>query len=352
MKKALLLVLLAAPAFGHRLDEYLQATIISVENNQLHASMRLIPGVAVSNQVIQSIDANSDGVISDAESHAYAERVLRDLSLSLNGQALTPKLLSVDTPPLTDMKEGTGEIHIEFTADLLPESGNRQLVFINHHLPAISVYLVNCLQPKDQGIEIAGQTRNRNQSSYQLDYSSPNTSSNMFVLGMRHIAEGTDHLLFLLALLLPAQSLIRILRIVTAFTIGHSLTLAAAAFGLVHVPSRPVEALIALSVLISAIHALRPIFPGREAFIAGFFGLIHGLAFAATLTQLGLTLWQRVANLLAFNLGIETTQIIVVLTALPLLLLLGRTRHYSLFRIPAALGTSCAAIFWLSAALA
>ncbi len=110
--------------------------------------------------------------------------------------------------------------------------------------------------------------------------------SSLFRLGMRHIAEGTDHLLFLLVLLLPApllvsglrwgppsgvrQSLLRILGIVTAFTIGHSITLSLAALNAVNVPSRPVEVLIAVSILVSAVHACRPIFPGKEAWIAGF----------------------------------------------------------------------------------
>ena len=120
---------------------------------------------------------------------------------------------------------------------------------------------------------------------------------------MLHIAEGTDHLLFLLTLLLPApllasggrwnrsaiirQSLLHILGIVTAFTLGHSLTLALAGFGIVRTPSRPVEVLIATSILVLAIHALRPIFPGKEAAIAAFFGLIHGFAFASALSGLG-----------------------------------------------------------------
>jgi pimeloyl-ACP methyl ester carboxylesterase len=102
------------------------------------------------------------------------------------------------------------------------------------------------------------------------------------------------------------QSLLRILGIVTAFTIGHSITLTLAAMKAVQAPERSVEVLIAATILVSAVHALRPIFPGREAWIAGFFGLIHGLAFAATLARLGLSHWQRVAGILAFNLGIET----------------------------------------------
>ena len=185
-----------------------------------------------------------------------------------------------------------------------------------------------------------------------------------YLLGMRHIAEGTDHLLFLLALLLPApllalhhrwagpvtvrSGLLRILRIVTAFTMGHSLTLAAAASGLVHVPGSPIEILIALSILVSAIHALRPIFPGREAFVAVFFGLIHGLAFATTLAGLGLGRWERVAGIFAFNLGIESMQLIVVVAAMPSLMLLSRTRLYASVRICGGLFASGAATGWMS----
>ncbi len=69
--------------------------------------------------------------------------------------------------------------------------------------------------------------------------------------------------------------------------------------------------LIALSILLAAVHALRPLFPGREALIAASVGIVHGLAFAATLEQLGLGRWERVAGILAFNLSIETMQLIV-----------------------------------------
>ncbi len=180
---------------------------------------------------------------------------------------------------------------------------------------------------------------------------------------MCHIAEGTDHLLFLLALLLPAplmvigsrwagfaevrSSLLRILKIVTAFTIGHSITLMLAASGLVRLPSRPIEVLIAFSILISAIHAFRPIFPGREAQIAAFFGLIHGLAFAATLEKLGLGRWERVGGTLAFNLGIETMQLILVAVILPSLILLSRTRGYRFLRISGAAFAGSVSIGWI-----
>jgi hypothetical protein len=114
------------------------------------------------------------------------------------------------------------------------------------------------------------------------------------------------------------------------------------------VPGRPIEVLIALSILVSAVHALRPLFPGREARIAAFFGLIHGLAFAATLQQLGLGRWERVAGILAFNLGIETMQLIVVATVMPSLLLISRTRAYSFLRIGGALFAGTASVGWIA----
>jgi hypothetical protein len=186
----------------------------------------------------------------------------------------------------------------------------------------------------------------------------------MFRLGMRHIADGTDHLLFLLALLLPApllalrfrwaasagarHTLLQISKVLTAFTVGHSITLALAAFGVVRVPSRPIEVLVAVSILVSSAHAIRPLFPGREGGIAAFFGLIHGLAFATTLGELGLGRWERVVSILGFNLGIETMQLVVVAATMPSLVLLSRTRAYSALRIGGALFAGLAAVGWIA----
>ncbi len=381
---AALVLSLGAGVFAHRLDEYLQATLLSVENDRVYASMRLIPGVAVASTVLATIDTNGDGVLSAAEQQSYAERVLRDLSITVDGIGARPTLLSLKFPSIETMKEGLGEMHIDFTVDLPPGAPERKIVFENHHQNAISAYLVNCLVPRDPNIKVVAQNRNETQSFYQLEYVLATTAgpastnawpnlrgkmeavgfASLFRLGMSHIAAGTDHLLFLLALLLPApllvvgarwagfagvrESLMRILKVVTAFTVGHSITLAFAAFGLVHLPSRPIEVLIAVSILVSAAHVLRPLFPGREAAIAAFFGLIHGLAFAATLGDLGLGRWQQVASILGFNLGIETMQLLVVALTLPSLLLLSRTSSYSLLRIASALFAGVASLGWIA----
>jgi hypothetical protein len=376
-------LLLGKTASAHRIDEYLQATILSVEANRVQASMRLIPGMLVSSSVIAAIDSNRDGVFSEGEERAYAQRVLGDLSITIDAKNARPQLISWSFPQPAEMRNGLGEIHIGYTVDLPCGGTNRALILTNHHLNYTSVYLMNVMVPQDRNIHILAQKRNEQQSVYELDYqqmsaiaAAPQTSwanlgvrlngfqfSTMFHLGMRHIAEGTDHLLFLLVLLLPApllvsggcwgppagvrQSLVRILGIVTAFTFGHSITLSLAALGLVRAPERPIEVLIAVSILVSAVHAFCPIFPGRETWIAAFFGLIHGLAFAATLDRLGLGRWERITGILAFNLGIETMQMLVVVIILPSLLLMSKTRAYPFLRIGGAVFGGAASVAWI-----
>jgi hypothetical protein len=185
----------------------------------------------------------------------------------------------------------------------------------------------------------------------------------VFMLGVRHIAEGADHLLFLLVLLLPApllaqngrwsapggalRSVKEVLKIVTAFTVGHSITLVCAAARIVHVPSRPVEILIALSILVSAIHALRPVFKGREPLVAAGFGLIHGLAFATVLADFGLSNKALALGVLGFNVGIEAMQILVVALVMPWLVLMRRDRAYAWIRTGGALLSGLAACGWI-----
>jgi len=186
----------------------------------------------------------------------------------------------------------------------------------------------------------------------------------MVVLGMQHIAEGTDHLLFLLVLLLPAPllvkqqrwdgyggtrySLLRLLQIVTAFTVGHSITLLAGASGWLRLPGQPVEVLIAVSILVSAVHALRPLFPGREAWVAAGFGLIHGLAFAGTLANLQLDATRMGLSILGFNVGIELMQLIVILLVMPWLIWLSRIPAYKYVRVAGAVLAGVAATVWIT----
>ena len=380
-----LAVLLAQSAHAHRIDEYLQATLLSLQEDRVQASMRLVPGILAAPSVIAEIDQDHDGILSESEKHAYALRVLDDLTIEIDGAGVLPKLIAWHFPTPAQVRDGLGEIQIEYAVSVPSVGANRTLTLADHHLSRTSVYLVNVLVPDDRDIHIVSQRRNEQQSWYELRYQqltaggarSPtpaperevrgtwNSSQfrSLFDLGMRHIAEGTDHLLFLLALLLAAplcvsgsrwgppasvrQTLRRIIGIVTAFTVGHSITLALAALGVVRVPEQPVEALIAASILVSAVHAFRPIFPGKEGWVAAVFGLVHGLAFATVLDRIGLVHWEKVTGILAFNLGIEAMQLVVVASILPSLMLIGRTRAYPIVRIGGAVFAATAAVGWL-----
>jgi hypothetical protein len=179
--------------------------------------------------------------------------------------------------------------------------------------------------------------------------------------GVRHIWTGLDHLLFLLALLLPAP-LVReasgwgpraglaatareVLKVVTAFTLAHSLTLALAAFDLVSPRPRFVEVAIAVSVLAAAWNNLRPFLPGRASAMAFAFGLVHGLGFAAGLRDLALPLRARGLAVFGFNVGVELGQLAVVAPLLPLLYAASRRRAYARF----GLGAGSLAIAWIAA---
>ena len=146
-------------------------------------------------------------------------------------------------------------------------------------------------------------------------------------LGFEHILAGWDHLLFLLALALPGGRFGAFIRIVTSFTIAHSLTLAVAALGLISVPAAPVEALIALSIAWVAAENLIRVRPMSRRWVVAFaFGLIHGFGFSTVLRDIGLPRDTLLSSLIWFNLGIEFGQLLVLLLLVPALAWLSRVR--------------------------
>ena len=147
-----------------------------------------------------------------------------------------------------------------------------------------------------------------------------------FLLGVEHILIGWDHLLFLMCLLLLGGSFWNLLKIITAFTIAHSITLAAAALELVTLPGRLVESTIALSIAYVAAEnvLLRDKAASKRWLVAFVFGLVHGFGFSSVLKEIGLPTQGLVWSLLGFNLGVEAGQATVVAIAMPLLLWLRR----------------------------
>jgi len=158
-------------------------------------------------------------------------------------------------------------------------------------------------------------------------FANTNDAGSFFLLGVEHIATGFDHLLFLLALILCGGSLVALIKIITAFTIAHSVTLAAAALGLVNLPSTLVESVIALSIAYVAFENLFPRYAiSRRWTISFLFGLMHGFGFSSVLKEIGLPHDTLLWSLLNFNLGVETGQLLAVAIVLPGLLWLRTTR--------------------------
>lgn len=175
MKPGLLgcwLLLFATQAFGHRLDECLQATRIAVAINRIDLSIDLTPGVAVAGEFLLGIDKDRDGRVSDEERDIHARHVLRDLQVGLDGKTLTLTLTNAAFPALREVRAGLGVIRIQATASIAPlKPGVHTLSHTNLHLPGISVYLVNALVPKDRAIRIMKQTRDESQKDYRLEFS-------------------------------------------------------------------------------------------------------------------------------------------------------------------------------------
>jgi hydrogenase/urease accessory protein HupE len=148
------------------------------------------------------------------------------------------------------------------------------------------------------------------------------TRSEVFVdylwLGIEHLLSGADHLLFVLGLMLLVQGTRRIALTLTAFTLGHSLTLSAATLGFLRLPQGEVELGIALSLVLVALEVVRGRVRPREPFVlASAFGLLHGYGFAGALSETGLPPHEIPLSLFAFNLGVEVGQLGVVLVLLP-----------------------------------
>jgi len=201
--------------------------------------------------------------------------------------------------------------------------------------------------------------------SFRVDRASLwRTVQEYFETGAWHIWSGIDHLLFLLSLLLPAvlmrrargwepvagakPALIGIIKVVTAFTIAHSITLSAAAFGIVHLPSRLTESVIAASIVVAALNNIFPVVTETRARIAFTFGLLHGFGFASVLADMGLPEGARLTSLIAFNAGIEAGQLAVVLLVMPLVYAVRRGALYRQALLPLGSAVIAAlALVWL-----
>jgi len=180
--------------------------------------------------------------------------------------------------------------------------------------------------------------------------------------GIRHIWIGIDHILFLLALLLPSvyrlvnsrrepvekfkSALWYTVKVITFFTIAHTVTLSLASLNIISLNARFVESIIAFSIALAALHNLVPLWKGKDWIIAFAFGLFHGFGFANVLEPLGLGTEHTFLSLFGFNLGVEIGQVVIIILIFPILFLLRKTKVYPWIYKWASILLIAIAMFW------
>lgn len=355
-----LMVACAASAAAHKAsDSYLQLTI-----NPTGVDSRWDIALRDLEQAI-GLDGNGDGAITwgelDGRSDAIAAYALPRLALTAQGAScrLEPGAQQVD-------HHSDGAYVVLWFQAACPAAPEEL---------GITYRLLFDLDPLHRGlVRIAGGEQlhtavlsPEQPSTIVAVRASPDLSAQLASFarqGIWHIWHGFDHILFLISLLLPAvlcrrdgrwqgiasfrTALLEVAKVVTAFTLAHSLTLTLASLGLIALPGRLVESAIAVSVVAAALNNIWPLVSRRLWLFAFGFGLVHGLGFASVLLDLGLPRHAMLLPLLAFNLGVELGQLAIVAVFLPLAFLLRQTSLYPRYVLQGG-STAIAAIaaFWL-----
>jgi hypothetical protein len=170
---ALIFAGLACPprATAHRIDEYLQATLLSVEHDRVELAIDLTAGTNVASRVLALIDTDRDGEISPAEGAAYAQSVLGSIVISIDGRAVPVRLLDSHFAEFRDMTSGIGTTRLRATATFPPAiAGRHQVYYRNTHQSEIGAYLVNALVPTDKEIQINEQRRDYLQREVTIEF--------------------------------------------------------------------------------------------------------------------------------------------------------------------------------------
>lgn len=314
------------------------------------------------------LDANGDGAITWGETLA-ASAAIRSyaqahLLISANGSDCP--LSSLDSLQIADRLDGRyAVLHLRAACAALP----RQLSLRYEALFDLDASHRTQLR---LSMMVDGRTQIRNgvlapdrrELLFEASASEGSVLRQYFHEGLWHVWTGWDHLLFLAALFLPAvlrrergawvpvaslgEAALETLRIVTAFTLAHALTLCLAALGIVQLPTRLVESLVAATVLFAGLNNLLPMVHRRLAWLAGGFGLIHGSAIAGALLELGLPVEGRLWSLLGFNLGVEAAQLLLLALVLPLSFVCRRAPLYRYaVLLPGSALVAVAGLVWL-----
>ncbi len=341
--KAPLVALLLTAACLHGAAAHVTSTGLAVlEVNDGRLSYRLtLVATEQEEEMGRVLLAAADG---NAAAAARVAQAMRDYArFSISGAACTPGRITVQ-----GSRSGDGKVVLEMALACPKASGTLAIrddwpeVLGGHFQTVMSVRI-----PDRPSVEFAF-VEDRRDATVELSGTTATGWLSFIAMGAEHILTGADHLLFLLALLALARGFWSIAKIVTGFTIAHSITLSLAALGVVDVPSRVIEPLIAATIVWVAVENLA--FPDGRRWrwlIAAAFGLVHGLGFASALTELGLPRDAMVRALIGFNLGVELGQLAFIAVVMPAMVWLAKPQRIA--RLPQALSVvvAMAGAFWL-----
>lgn len=342
------LFLLAAPAAAHPLDDSKIAIAIAIDGAHLDVrweiSLRDLDAVV-------DLDRNRDNRIS-AEEHAAGHIAIETyvrphLRIDADGQSCTTT--GAGSQVFTE-RDGGSFVSLRYGANCARPPARLDIgfdLFAKEHITPRALVSVTSGERAWSG----ALAENQRSLSIELGRTGKVGFASFFISGALHMLEGVDHLMFLCVLLLPlmlaadrsiGRRLIEAAKVLTAFTLAHGLTLWLAALGIVDVPARLVESVIALSIAATAVDNVVPFLGSRRWLVAFGFGLVHGLGFAGALGPLDLPPVELVLSLLAFNLGLEAAQFGGAVVLLPLGYLL--SRGTSIRRAALPLGSAVAGL--------
>ena len=321
---AVILVAMVAPLRAHQINT--SYTYIAVKADAVTVTVTFDEADLLE---MFDLDGNSDGVLWYAEMKAGEDTILayakERTSVFADGEALA--LQPVATDPRLDAK-GNLLLDARFESPLTESPATIEVhtaVF-----ERLSSDHRNLVELRAVGVEpqVAVLSTDVPRQRFTLREPSVMDRIGQFTWwGIEHIFIGYDHIMFLLALIIIGGRLGGLVKIVTSFTIAHSITLILAALDVVTLPGRLIESGIALSIAYVALENFWVKGASHRWMVTFFFGLVHGFGFANVLRELGLPSKGLIASLLAFNVGVEIGQIVIVSILFPLIYLVGRTQH-------------------------
>lgn len=318
-----ILTVLSSTALAH--DPGLSAVEVRV------LADRIVAEVSFSPLDLENIQPSASNLLTIADDQQKLE--VRSFNRKSSDQTSVHFLLEFSRTKATELR---------ISAPLLAQlpRGHKQFISVYTHENKTLAERMLSAEAKDLTVDL--QTTSANNGSFLR----------FLLLGIEHIVTGYDHLAFLLALLLAGGSLRSNTKIITSFTVAHSLTLALATFGLVDIPTAIVEPIIAASVVFVGVENLFGRRLTSRWLVTFVFGLVHGLGFASILREMGIGgFGARVAiPLLSFNLGVELAQIAIAALILPLVWRLEKRPSFTLKHVPAlSLLITFAGLYWFVA---